>query len=94
MRTIWKYLVPIGLKELDKTGPAPAPKGAILRHVGMDPATGDPAAWYEVESSQAESEPRRLVALGTGHEIPPEAEYRGTVQSAPFMWHVFELPRG
>lgn len=89
MRTIWKFLVPIGLNALEASGPRHIPGPIGCRHVGMDPATLEPAVWWEVDTEQPPAY-RRLVALGTGAEIPPGFLPLGTAICGPHVWHVFE----
>lgn len=38
-------------------------------------------------------ETRTFEVHGTGHDIPGDRVYVGTVQAPPFVWHVFEAPR-
>jgi hypothetical protein len=33
---------------------------------------------------------RTFTFYGTGHIVPDEARYIGTVQTPPFVWHLFE----
>ena len=67
-----------------------AQKDAKFLHV--DYQHGILCVWAEVDD-EASSEQIELSVVGTGHENPkPTAEYIGTVQHPPFVWHVYWRP--
>jgi hypothetical protein len=45
--------------------------------------------WAEVNPTAPMVE-RFFTVCGTGFDVPPEAEYVGTVFMDPFVWHVYE----
>lgn len=47
---------------------------------------------WTVGPQDGPSEPRTFEVYGTGHDVPGDRAYVGTVQSPPFVWHVFEVP--
>ena len=85
-RTIWKF-------PILSTGPMwitiPAPGTPVL--VGRDPDTGLMALWAEVEPC-GEQQERKFRVLGTGHDIPANAQHVGSAIFDPLVWHLFELP--
>lgn len=90
MRTIWKFPIAIGAVTKIEV-PAIAP----IRMAGLDPATGEPAIWVELDTDAPRVE-RRFVVHGTGHEIPgtdggyPQPIHVGSLIQGPFVWHIFE----
>lgn len=90
MVTVWKY-------ELgDALPPTPGgyaefsmPKGAKVLRVARQPH-GIPALWARVDT-EATPETRKFGISGTGWPIPADAVYRGTFESGPYVWHVFEV---
>lgn len=91
MRTIWKFPIAIGE---DTT--IEVPKMASIRLAGLDPATGQPAIWVELDPARKRTE-RRFRIYGTGHEIEgddggfPQPLHIGSVIQGPFVWHIFEI---
>lgn len=51
--------------------------------------------WFEIDDEWEFAE-RYFVIVGTGHEIPEGAIYRGTAARTPdgFVWHIYETPEG
>ena len=88
-RTIWKFcargLIVRGLIVWE----AKVPLGARFLHVGMQ--DDSLCAWAEVESEAPELN-RRFSIVGTGQAPPPTAEYLGTVQQPPYVWHIYINP--
>ena len=64
------------------------PKGTTPLHV--DNQQDHLCLWAEVDTDLPKQR-RSFVIVGTGHEIPPDAQYVGTAQVDPFVWHVFEV---
>ncbi len=64
------------------------PAGARIVRVALQ--GGLPFVWAIVDP-KAKPEPRRLLIRGTGHEVGEDgAEYIGTYDDGPFVWHLFE----
>jgi len=87
-RTVWKYPFishePLSLQ---------LPVGAIVRHVGVDPAGKGtlPCLWIEV-GQRGLDERRSFDFFGTGHDVPETAAYIGTViVPQGYVWHVYEV---
>ena len=85
-RVVWKYKLLPGVNTFD------VPDGSRFVAVApWQPGDEGPAVWIERERL-GESGPRlRLVAIGTGHDIPPGAAHLGSAWCGSFMWHVYEL---
>lgn len=87
MRTVWKFPL-----EVTDRQTIPMPEGAVIRHVAQD-WMDDISAWVEVESdSSMPTVDVNIVITGTGHPIPEDGEFVGTVLAAPFVWHVWRMP--
>lgn len=82
-QTIWKFT----LGGIENT--FMVPENGVVRYVGKDPETGNPAVWVQVDSS-AVSEKRVFMIVGTGHQVESTDEFLGTVVCEPSVWHVFE----
>jgi hypothetical protein len=55
---------------------------------------GQLCLWAEVNDLSNETELRTIMIAGTGQaNIPPGAQYIGTVQDQPLVWHVFEVDK-
>ena len=91
MRTVWKFKVPFHHEFASKREPVSFPMGAEIVAFGMDPETGRPAVWAECYDQEERIQKRTLIACGTGHEVPPGANYRGTAFCGVYVWHVYEL---
>lgn len=61
------------------------------RIVYVDVQHGYTTMWALVDTEN-EMSIRRFQIVGTGHEIPFQGSYIGSVQMPPFVWHVFEIP--
>lgn len=92
MRTIHKFIVPFASQAVNELPPMPANPAAPIRFVGLDPRSGLPAVWIEVHTDDNPDPGRRMVVYGTGHEIPPDLTYVGSLIDGSFVWHVFEQP--
>lgn len=82
MRAIYKY--PIGNATTHEI-----PDGKFLC---VQMQNQEPHVWFEVDPS-AKPVPRRFHIVGTGHAFEG-GTYLGTVQSPPFVWHVYEESGG
>ena len=84
-RAVWKYPLPLAPHTQTLRFP-----GASVRflHVAMQDAT--PTLWAEVDTDSEKAWDITLTWFGTGHEIPGNALYVGTVQDGIFVWHLYE----
>lgn len=85
MRVIYKYPF-----NLDQVQTIEMPEAAQI--LKIDLVNNEYYLWALVNTDEAIVE-RTIEIFGTGHEIPEGAAYRkylGTVNNAPFIWHVFE----
>lgn len=87
MRTIWKYV--LELTEVRQTYEIPA--GSVVRHVGQDTQSRNPTIWVEVPDTTAITMSRGFLIRGTGHDVPRDCDYVGSMYDAPFIWHIFEI---
>lgn len=82
-RRIWKYEIPVD----DQDHQIP------FWPIHVAAKSDDHAVvvvWCEVELADGEqpaTEAHRV--FGTGHPLPDGASHRGTVQSGPFVWHLY-----
>lgn len=79
-RTIWKYIIngePVRICD------------PIVRYIGHDPRTGDPAVWIEHAFEEPANTALVFGILGTGHPIPEGGEYAGSFFDLPYVWHVY-----
>ena len=84
-RTIWRY--PVG-PIADALVVVEMPVGAQIAH--MDWRYGTPHLWCIVLPSAPKCA-RSFRWCGTGHPIPSDAVYIGTIQRPPFVWHLVEV---
>ena len=54
---------------------------------------GKVCIWAEVDPYQYE-DPSQFVFVGTGWDIPAKAEYVGTMQHPPFVFHLYRRKDG
>jgi hypothetical protein len=84
MKTIWKY--PISLY-----GPTELTMPANSHVVHFAVQNDELVIWAEVALGVLPQETRTFRVVGTGHVAPlPYAEYVGTVQVGPMVWHLYE----
>ena len=83
MRTIYKYRVDIGGSTY-----VSLPSGYFIKHVDMQ--QDDLCFWAEVDRNE-KTESVEFRVVGTGHQIPDGAQYVGTAQSPPFVWHLYKM---
>lgn len=88
-RTIWKFPIAIG-----KITAIEAPAHAQVRLAALDPASGGPAIWIELDP-QAPRVERRFRIYPTGSEIEgdggfPYPIHVGSLIDRSFVWHIFE----
>jgi len=85
-RVIWKFPI-----DLVATTTISVPKYALIRLVALDPATGKPAIWVELDQDE-EFVPRRFSIHATGQTIAaPDMLHVGSVIDGLFVRHIFEL---
>ena len=90
MKVVWKFL--LDLK--DYANPRfelTMPRDARILTVQMQ--AGIPCLWAEVYPDNP-VEVRRFAIVSTGCPVPPGVSYIGTWQDGPFVWHLYEGPRG
>lgn len=85
MRTVYKYQVPIQ----DDVYVLLLPDKAQILQAEFGEARSV-LLWALVETTSPAT-PRAFVVRGTGMEVPARAVHIATVQSTPFVWHLFEL---
>jgi hypothetical protein len=91
VKTIWKYPVPLPSLAHGAGGASlEVPAFAYLLHVGRD-ANEQACMWWQVDTDSPTNTPRRFDWIGTGNPVPENADYRGTVPDAPFVWHLYEV---
>jgi len=83
-RTVWKFPLPIS----DHAHQVRIP-GYMPCHVAMQ--DGVPTLWSEVEPSYEGEWNMSLQWFGTGHAIPEDAVYVGTVQDGTLVFHLYEV---
>lgn len=81
MRTVHKYVISItrGSRLL-------LPDTARVVHVGMQ---NDLCLWIELETEEPYRNEKTFIVIGTGHPVPQDGTYVGTVFDGPFVWHVY-----
>lgn len=85
MRTIWKF--PLSVTKVTAIS---VPADAPIRLAAIDPASGGPAIWIELDEEAPRIE-RRFWIYGTGHDIDVDSlVHVGSMVDRTFVWHVFE----
>lgn len=88
-KQIWKFDVPIGLKQVTR----PLPPGAQIVHVAKQ-ADGAITFWAEFNTLFQDEphlfEERIFRVFGTGHRIESDWDYVGTILDEPYVWHLYE----
>lgn len=82
-QTIWKYTLEIN--DHDQCVVMPLSSTVLKTHI----KGSDIYLWALVHPEQ-QQEKRHFRVFGTGHAIPLTYTYLDTVQSPPFVWHIFE----
>ena len=80
-RTIYKYPMPeyYSLISLD-------PLGKVIL---VDMQNEVPTMWVELDPD-AKGVSREFAIIGTGREVPDDAQHRGSFQDGVFVWHLYE----
>ena len=84
-RQVWRYQIPFG-----PPFTVSMPTGGVTRHVAIKSGENTISLWVEVDM-QAPEVSHTFQWIGTGCPIPYRAEYVGTAQEPPFVWHLYEL---
>lgn len=88
-RVVWKFLVSIhGITIVE------APRGAPVKLTALDPATGKPAIWIELDPDWARVQ-REFLIYATGQRIEgdggfPSDIHVGSLIDHDSVWHVYE----
>lgn len=90
VKQVWKYSLDLGANFIE------LPQRAKVVHVGLQ--GGAVTMWVSVLTRwmgedfnpNESAETRTFTVHGTGHDIPYKSDYLGTVQNAPYVWHVYE----
>lgn len=80
MKKIFKYQIAPTVK---------MPKGAKVIRVAQQDGIG--FLWAIVNPAKTTSELRKFGIVGTGHVLPEKADYIGSYDDGPFVWHVLEF---
>ena len=86
MRAVRKYLLPPATHTQTLRFP-----GASVRFLHVDMQGDAPVLWVEVDPDSEKAWDITLTWFGTGHEIPGNALYVGTVQDGAFVFHLYEV---
>jgi hypothetical protein len=82
MKTIYKYpLMLAGVQHVVM------PHGASLMSVQVQ--NNSICLWAYIETDN-HPKTRRVLIVGTGHEVPPHLKFVGTVQHGAYVWHIFD----
>ena len=84
MKTIWKYSLSVDQAD----GSFSIPKDGKIIYVSSQ-TTRMINFWVELESNN-QIELRHFIVIGTGHSIPDNSEYVGSIMSGAFVWHLYE----
>ncbi len=84
MKTIYKYSIHPDNPRLEVA----LPEGALVVFVGSQ-LTGVVNFWIEFTPDEKTYQ-RTFVLYGTGHDIPTNNHYVGSVLDPPFVWHLYE----
>lgn len=86
MKKIYKYELPVD-------GGIIAIKQCIIKILNIQEQNGIPVMWAIVDPDDEVIEPLKIIAIGTGWELPTGLEdYLGTTQDEyGFVWHYFTI---
>lgn len=93
MRTVYRYDIPLCVNQYPAVAALGdfyinAPHGSKAVHVGIQPSTGIPSIWMEVESTYP-VEKILFHLSGTGIELPIGLTYLGSFVKDWFVGHVY-----
>ncbi len=81
-RRVWKFII------LPFTPPEMAlPSGAHIIHVAMQ---GEHMTLWALVDPDLPLASRRVYVCGTGHPVPDDGVYVGTVHHDDLVWHIFD----
>lgn len=83
MKTVHKFRM-----EDDHTSFLMHPEAAV---VSVEKQNGDICIWVETPFENESVVTRSFQIFGTGHAIPDKSIHCGSVQDAPFVWHLYEV---
>jgi len=90
-RVVWKFPIAIGpittISIPSSDEDHPHKPLAVL--AGLDPATGGPALWIELDPDAPRVD-RHFVVRGTGHPIDEDEIHVGSLIDRNFVWHIYE----
>ena len=86
MRKIYKYELPVN-------GDIITIEQCVIKILSIQEQNGVPMMWAIVDSDNEVVEPLKIIAIGTGWELPTGLEdYLGTAQDEyGFVWHYFTI---
>ena len=82
-RTVWKFPIPY-----DDEFTVKLPVDAKIVH--LDSQLSGLYMWAIITDETTYIKDRSFYLRGTGHYIPEDAEYVGTIMDNPMVWHIFE----
>ena len=93
MKTVWKYQY--NIREVGD-GPLEVEIPQTHKIVMVGPEPSNPrdnsiVCFWVVCDSEAPKEKAKFIVVGTGHPLPGNAQYIGSVVIDPFAWHLFKL---
>ncbi len=87
MKQIWKFR--LFDRERLGDGSVQVPKGA--EYLTCQTQNGHIYAWFIVDPTERNLEPRKYQMIGTGHDFNPEGlRHFATLQESGYVWHLFE----
>lgn len=91
-RVIWKFAIAIrGITPIQIPADSESPPSRPLAVLtGLDPATGGPALWVELDP-EADRVERRYQIRATGEKIAEDETHVGSLIDRGFVWHIYEL---
>jgi hypothetical protein len=82
MRTVYKYPIYTGTAMLHTV-----PQGEPVL-CALDPASGAPCLWYEVNTDQPQID-MEYETVGTGQPIPDKMQWIGSCVQGDYIWHIY-----
>lgn len=89
MKAVWKYSVPVN----DEWNKIEMPLDASIVHVDRAEQVDEVWVWVEIDLDEKETATVEFRVFGTGHQVPDDAGYWGTVSwypNIPLVWHLYE----
>jgi hypothetical protein len=82
MKTIHKYHLP-------NDGTLLLTEGHSFMHFNIQ--NGLRTIWMEVDLERTTPVEYEFAVIGTGWEVPEDAQYYGTAFEGPFVWHLYQV---